>query len=70
MEEMAEDFLDILDVETAVLTGTLERIERDDLRGTKYVVIGVAVDKRTPVGVVGRFADDRRFLMITVYVVT
>jgi hypothetical protein len=31
---------------------------------------GVAVDKRTPVGVVGRFADDRRFLMITVYVVT
>jgi Domain of unknown function (DUF4258) len=69
MEEMAEDFLDILDVEEAVLSGTISRMEKDDLRGTKYVVVGLAADKRTPVGVVGRFLGER-FLMITVYVVT
>ena len=70
MEEMAEDFLDVLDVEEAVLSGSISRMEKDDLRGTKYVVVGLAADKRTPVGVVGRFVDGERFLMITVYVVT
>lgn len=67
MEEMAED---LLDIEAAVLSGTISRMEKDDLRGTKYVVVGLAADRRTPVGVVGRFVDSERFLMITVYVVT
>jgi len=70
MEEMAEDLLDILDVEEAVLSGTMSRMEKDDPRGTKYVVVGLAADKRTPVGVVGRLVGDERFLIITVYVVT
>jgi Domain of unknown function (DUF4258) len=70
MEEMAEDFLDILDIEAAILSGELSRMEKDDPRGTRYVVAGPAADKRTPVEVVGRFIDDGRFLMITVYVVT
>jgi hypothetical protein len=70
MEEMAEDLLDVLDVEAVVLSGTISRMERDDLRGTKYVVVGRAADKRTPVEVVGRFLDGERFLIITVYVVT
>jgi hypothetical protein len=39
MEEMAEDLMDIIDVESAVLNGRLTRIERDDPRGTKYVVV-------------------------------
>jgi hypothetical protein len=68
MEEMAEDFLDILDVEAATLSGTLRRIEKDDPRGTRCVVVGLAADRRTPVGVVGRFVDDGRYLIITVYV--
>jgi hypothetical protein len=34
MEEMAEDFLTILDVEEAVLTGQITRITKDDPRGT------------------------------------
>jgi hypothetical protein len=55
MEEMAEDLLDIFDVEEAVLSGTISRMEKDDLRGTKCVVVGRAADQRTPVGVVGRF---------------
>jgi len=70
MEEMAEEHLDIFDVESAVLTGAMTRAEKDDPRGTKYVVAGVAADKATPVGVVGRFVAMDRFLIITVYVVT
>lgn len=53
MEEMAEEHLDIFDVESTVLTGELTRTEKDDPRGTKYVVAGIAADRATPVGVVG-----------------
>ena len=66
MEEMAEDLLDIIDVESAILTGSITRIERDDPRGTKYVVRGLAADKQTSVGVVGQFGNER-FVIITVY---
>jgi phage/plasmid primase-like uncharacterized protein len=70
MEEMAEDNLDIEDVEQAILTGTIHRIERDDPRGTRYVVQGGALDGVTLVGVVGRFTASERYLIITVYAVT
>ncbi|MGA7933165.1 MAG: DUF4258 domain-containing protein [Kovacikia sp.] len=70
MEEMAEDLLTILDIEEAVLSGQIIRIERDDPRGTKYIVVGTALDQQTPVGVVGRFASNGRYLIITVYEVT
>jgi hypothetical protein len=70
MEEMAEDMLTILDVEEAVLVGQIIRVEKDDPRGTKYVVVGTASDQQTPVGVVGRFASTGRYLIITVYEVT
>ncbi|NJM87308.1 MAG: DUF4258 domain-containing protein [Cyanobacteria bacterium CRU_2_1] len=70
MEEMAEDLLTILDVEEAVLSGQVIRVEKDDPRGTKYVVVGTALDQQTLVGVVGRFAGTGRYLMITVYEVT
>ncbi len=70
MEEMAEDYLTILDVEAAVLSGQIIRVEKDDPRGAKYVVVGNALDQRTPVGVVGRFASTGRYLIITIYEVT
>jgi hypothetical protein len=35
MEEMAEDDLDIVDVECSILNGAVMRIERTDPRGTK-----------------------------------
>ena len=70
IDEMAEDLLTILDVEEAVLTGQIIRVEKDDPRGTKYVVVGTALDQQTPVGVVGRFASTGRYLIITVYEVT
>jgi hypothetical protein len=70
MEEMAEDYLTIMDVEAAVLGGQIIRVETDDPRGTKYVVVGNAIDQQTPVGVVGRFASNGQYLIITVYEVT
>lgn len=70
MEEMAEDFLTILDVEEATLNGQLIRVEKDDPRGTKYVIVGTALDQQTSVGVVGRFASSEQYLIITVYAVT
>ena len=70
MEEMAEDFLTILDVEEAVLSGKVVRVEKEDPRGTKYIIVGTALDQQTPVGVVGRFASSGRYLIITVYEVT
>jgi hypothetical protein len=59
-----------LDVEAAVLNGQIIRVEKDDPRGTKYVVVGTALDQQTPVGVVGRFASTGSYLIITVYEVT
>jgi hypothetical protein len=70
MEEMAEDFLTIEDVEEAVLNGRVNRVETDDPRGTRYIIVGTAIDRQTPVGVVGRFASNGRYLVITVYEVT
>ena len=70
IEEMAEDALDIVDVETAILNGRLVKTERDDPRGTRYTVHGIGADGMTPVGIVGRFTGIGRYLIITVYKIT
>jgi hypothetical protein len=62
MEEMAEDGLDIVDVEQVVLHGQITRTDRDDPRGTKYVIEGMAADQSTLVGVVGRYTGTGRYL--------
>ena len=67
MEEMAEDDLNIVDVETAILNGAVARSRKDDPRGREYVVEGTGSDGQTAVGVVGRFTDGGRYLIITVY---
>jgi hypothetical protein len=69
-QEMAEDDLDILDVEQAILSGQVVRRQKDDPRGTKYVVEGLAIDGTTSVGVVGRFLGSARYLIITIYEVS
>lgn len=66
-EEMAEDDLDIIDVEDALLNGRIVRRQKDDSRGTKFVVEGLGADGQRPVGVVGRFHGKDRYLIITVY---
>jgi Domain of unknown function (DUF4258) len=70
MEEMAEDLLTIENIEAAVLSGRISRIEKDDPRGTRYTIEETAIDRQTPVGVVGRFASSGLYLVITVYEVT
>lgn len=67
MDEMAEDDLDILDVEQAILNGRVVRREKDDPRGIKYIIEGLAIQGEIPVGIVGRFKGDERFLIITIY---
>ena len=70
MEEMAEDKLDVIDVETAIGNGRIARTEKNDPRGTKYIVEGIGSDKQRAVGVVGRFTSSGRYLIITVYGIT
>lgn len=70
LEELAEDGLDIVDMEHAVLAGHVVRIERDDPRGNKYVIEGMAADGVTSVGVVGRFTGGGQYLVITIYAIT
>jgi hypothetical protein len=67
VEEMAEDDLDLLDVEEAVLNGKVVRTDKLDPRGTKYTIEGLAPDGDRLVSVVGRFQGLDRFLIITVY---
>lgn len=69
-EEMAEDSLEVVDVEHAILTGQVVRTAKDDPRGNKYSIEGMATDGTTHVGVVGRFAASDRYLIITVYEIT
>ena len=63
--EMRNDSLDIVDVESAILTGTILRVFDDDPRGRRYEVVGKACDLASEVGVVTRFAG--ALLIITVY---
>ena len=67
VEEMAEDDLDLLDIEEAVLNGKVVKRRRGDPQGTKYVIEGLALDGERLVGVVGRFHGIGRLLIITVY---
>ncbi len=69
-EEMAEDALDIMDVETSILNGRLIKSEKDDPRGTRHIVYGAGSDRKTQIGTVGRFIETSRYLLITVYKVT
>jgi len=66
-DEMDEDRLDVLDVESAILTGRLEQTLTHDPRGTRFVVVGRATDEQTPVGVVVRFVSGDELLVLTVY---
>jgi hypothetical protein len=69
-EELAEDDSDIQDVESAIRTGRVTRIEHDDRRGTRYTVVGMAERDGRRIGIVGRFTPTGRFLVITVFAIT
>lgn len=67
---MAEDDPDIVDVERVILTGRVVRIQRDDPRGNKFGLDGMAADGTTLVGGAGRFPRSDRYLIVTVYKIT
>lgn len=66
-EEMDNDNLDALDVEAAILTGEVRDVQTHDPRGVRYVIVGTGCDLSTSVGVVARFVEQDRLLIITVY---
>lgn len=70
LDEMAEDDLEVWDLEAAILTGELHERQRDDPRGTRHVVHGSAADRVSRLAVVSRFTETGRLLIITVYRVT
>jgi hypothetical protein len=66
-DEMDDDGLTILDVESSVLTGRVVERQRDvRTREWKYVVLGAAVDG-SPVGTVGKLSRTGRLVIITTY---
>lgn len=66
-DEMDQDNLDVLDIESTILSGRIEKTLTKDPRGTRYVVIGKATDEATDVGVVVRFVEHDQLLILTVY---
>ena len=53
-----------------ILSGEIVKTETGDPRGPRYTLVGVAEDRETEVGVVGRFTETGIYLIITVYEVT
>lgn len=64
--EMSEDDLTAGDVENVILTGRIARKFSHDPRGTRYEVLGFAVDDRQA-HVVCRFLSGAELLIITAY---
>ena len=67
MEEMADDDLNIFDVENAILHGKVIRKIMNDPRGTKYIICGKTADSSIEFYIIGRFKETGIFLIITVY---
>ena len=63
--EMQSDRFNVIDVESAILTGTIKQMFDDDPRGRRYEVVGKACDLTTDIAVVVRFAGP--LLIITIY---
>ena len=65
-EEMFDDELERKDIEHAILKGRIEKKLTHDSRGTRYRIVGPALDKR-PIHVVCRFRESDNLLIITLY---
>jgi hypothetical protein len=66
---MRDDALLLVDVESALLTGRIDDVYKDDPRGTRYHIAGTAADLTTTIGVVVRFVLHGAVLVITTFVV-
>ena len=66
-EEMHDDEFTILDVERAILSGTIRERRRDvDTGGWKFVIAGWSI-AGAPLEVVGRLSMSGQLIIVTVY---
>jgi len=66
-EEMDDDELTVLDIESSVLTGKIVERQRDvRTREWKYVVLGTGMDASS-VGVVGKLSATGCLVILTTY---
>lgn len=65
-EEMQADGLERVDIENVIMNGWVDRKLDDDPRGTRYCVVGPALDERM-IEMVCRFTDSEKLVIITVY---
>ena len=65
-EEMLDDGLERVDIESAILNGNIEKKLTEDVRGTRYRIQGPATDGRT-IRVVCRFQVFGNLILITAY---
>jgi hypothetical protein len=67
-EEMSDDDLTASDIEQIILTGRIEKRLTRDPRGTRYEIVGQALDGRS-VGVICRLLATGWLRIVTVYAV-
>lgn len=67
-DEMAEDRLERIDVERAILEGSVEKKLTNDPRGTRYRIQGPAIDGRL-IHVICRFREVDCMIIVTVYAI-
>lgn len=65
-EEMADDNLTFADIEKAILNGRIRRKFTREPRGTRYEVVGRALDGRE-IAVICRIKSTGKLLFITTY---
>jgi len=65
-EEMVEDDLEFPDIKNAIHKGRIRRKFKRDPRGTRYEVVGPALDSRE-IAVICRFKSTGKLLFITTY---
>lgn len=66
-EEMANDDLQLVDIEMVILNGKVKRRFTRDPRGTRYEVVGPSTDGRQ-VAIICRLKETGKLLFITTYV--
>lgn len=66
-DEMADDGLDIIDVENSILFGNIVRVQKNDPHGVQYIVHGPAKHGGALLCTVGRFTASGWYRIITIY---
>lgn len=63
---MAADNFDVIDIETAIANSNISRCFTRDVRGTRYELVGTAIDGRN-IAVICRIKKNGKVLLITAY---